>query len=192
MSEESPTVAELRRNDPNEKVVTIQSWLEQDDVALAEALEQNDYVDEIRFDMLEQLQLQQQPQRCDNLLRVLATREKLEKVQFDGSWKFSRSPITEEHAMILQAVQRNPFVHTVVLSNWNLSSGEIVSSLLDTATSLTEFGLQGCGMTAEGAGRIAASLQRNTNLQTLGLANWRHWNLHGFYKVWKRICPYRF
>ena len=71
--------------------------------------------------------------------------------------------------MILQAVQRNPFVHTVGFEHCDLASGEIISSFLDTATSLTQLDLHACSMTSQGAGRIGASLQRNTNLRTLQL-----------------------
>ena len=160
------TVARLRRNDPNATFVPIHLWLEQDDVVLAEALERNDYVNEILFEA-RQPRPQQQQQRWDNLLRVVATREKLERVSFHGYG----TEEMEQVAMILPVVQQNPFVQTVQLTRCDLSSGEIISSFLDTATSLTEFGLCDCIMTTQGAGRIAASLQRITNLRTLSLSD---------------------
>ena len=79
--------------------------------------------------------------------------------------------------MFLQAVQRNPFVHTVGFKHCDLASGEIISSFLDTATSLMQFDLEYCDMTTQGAGRIAASLQRNTNLRTLSLLGLEDSNL---------------
>ena len=167
---ESQTLPRLRRNDPDEKFVSVRLWEEQDDVVLAEALVRNDYVNDIRFiiDMRQTEQQQQQHHCWNNLLRVLATREKLEKVEFDGSFG-DRSPITGEHAMILQAVQHNASVRSVRFFCCGLASGEIISSFLDTATSLMQFDLHACSMTTQGAGRIAASLQRNTNLRTLSL-----------------------
>ena len=73
--------------------------------------------------------------------------------------------------MILQAVQENPCVRSVGIKKFNLASGETISSFLDSAASLTKFELEDCIMTTQGAGTIAASLQRNTNLQTLNLCN---------------------
>ena len=103
----SYTLARLRRNDPNAKFVYVQ-LREEEDIALAEALETNEYVNDIRF-MVGQTEQQQQPllQRWDNLLRVLATREKLEKVQLEGSFQRGahRPPITSVEISILRAVQ---------------------------------------------------------------------------------------
>jgi len=167
---ESQAVARLRRNDPNVKDVYLQ-LRDEDDIALAEALERNDHVNDIGFAVLPP----EQPRRWDNLLRVLATREKLETVIFCGS--LERRQITVDDAMFLQAVQQNPFVHTVGFLSCDLASGEIISLFLDTATCLTKFSLEDCSVTSQGAGRIAASLQRNTNLQTLSLFNVEDSNL---------------
>ena len=145
---ESRAVAELlRRNDPNVEVVCI-NLREQDDAALAQALERNDYVNSIQFlvNRLPQTEPQQQQQHWDNLLRVLAAREKLEKVQFDGDSR-DLQPIPLDHAMILQVVQQNAFLRSMRFSSWNLASGDIVSSFLDTATFLLEFELDHCVMT---------------------------------------------
>jgi len=164
----SETVAELRRNDPNRKLVEVRlGWQEQEDIALSLELERNNYINEIRF-------LSDSPEQqhhWDNLVRVLATREKLERVHFVGD-RFidGRFHPIVQHAMILQAVQRNPFVHTVGFDNFDLASGELVSSFLDNATSLTLFKLACCAMNTQAAGRIAASLQRHTNLQKLSLS----------------------
>ena len=162
---QSQAVAQLRRNDPNVYFVRINLGLEQD-FALAQALERNEYVNTIVFQYLmprtEQEQ-QQQQQRWDNLLRVLATREKLKTVEF------IEGMTVVEHALI-EAVQQNAFLRSMRFSGCNLASGELVSSFLDTATSLTKFDLYSCEMTTQGAERIAASLQRHSNLQTLSLS----------------------
>ena len=165
----------LRRNDPSRTDVSIDLWDEvEDDDALAHALERNDYVNEIQFDGAPELQEDHPPRRWDNLLRVLTTREKLERVSFSVS-DWHRPPITSEitseHAMILQAVQENPCVRSVKFNRFNLASGETISSFLDSPASLTKFELEDCIMTTQGAGTIAAALQRNTNLQTLNLRN---------------------
>jgi len=77
---ESGAVAKLRRNDPNEEVVYIFNLREQDDAALVQALERNDYVNKIDFVIDSLPRTEPQPQgRWDNLRRVLATRKKLEK-----------------------------------------------------------------------------------------------------------------
>ena len=223
----STTVAQLGRNDPNVKAVTIRLRQERD-APLAEALERNDYVNEICFETEQQQdqpqllpaaafavdsvtccllllvvlfslvrplsaaalvlwwvmlrmaplvlagygqQDQPQQQRWENLRRVLATRKKLEKVHFRGPEPADGSPIiTLEHAsIILQAVQQNRFVRSARFTWFNLASGGVVCSFLEDASSLTEFHLEFCSMTEQGAERITASLQRNTNLQTLGL-----------------------
>jgi len=164
----SQTVRWLGENDPIRKVVYIRLWQERD-APLAQALERNDYINDIHF-IVEMVPQTEQPQEehWDNLLRVLATQEKLEKVEIDG-YGPGRPPITVEHATILQAVQQNPSIGSVTFAGCNLTSGEVISSFLDTATSLRQFCLRTCSMTGEGAGRIAASLQCNTSLRTLTL-----------------------
>ena len=168
-------VAELGRNNPRQTDVSIDLWdEEEDDAALAHALEGNDYVNEIQFAGRPRLQEDRPPRRWDNLLRVLTTREKLERVSFSasGSHRPRITPeITSEHAMILQAVQENPCVRSVGIKWFNLASGETISSFLDSAASLTKFELEDCIMTTQGAGTVATALQRNTNLQTLNLRN---------------------
>jgi len=164
----SQTVRWLGENDPIRKVVYIRLWQERD-APLAQALERNEYINDIHFivEMVPQME-QPQEEHWDNLLRVLATQEKLEKVEIDG-YGPGRPPITVEHATILQAVQQNPSIGSVTFAGCNLTSGEVISSFLDTATSLRQFYLRTCSMTGEGAGRIAASLQCNTSLRTLTL-----------------------
>ena len=64
---ESRTVTWLRRNVPNEKVVNVRlGWQqEQEDIALAQALETNEYINEIHFNVP-----QDQQHRWDNLLPI--------------------------------------------------------------------------------------------------------------------------
>jgi len=160
-------VAQLRRNVPTQEVVYIK-LRQQDDAALAQALERNDYVNKIVF-FIDRLPQTEPQGRWDNLRRVLATREKLEKVHVRGLNLSDLQPIPLDLAMVLQAVQQNTFLRSMRFSTCDLASGEIVSSFLDAATSLTQFDLQDFSMTMQGAGRIAESLRRHTALRTLSL-----------------------
>jgi len=188
------TIALLRQNDPSQKYVFINLTEETVDAApvqeLAQALEENDYVNEIhlKFTTLHPPpppQQQQQQHRLGDLLRVLATRQKLETVRFSTPRErrgFApnrrtrrNSRITEVHAMILRAVRENPRVQALELERCNfgvgeIDGGELISSLLDTASSpLKKIRLTACGMTTQVEETIKASLQRNTNLRKLTL-----------------------
>ena len=175
------SIAQLRQNFPSQKGAYI--YLEDRPYyvlrvqQLAQALEQHDYVDNIYLRVIIERRQPPPQHRWGDLLRVLATHEKLEKVVFNPTPISSeeRSPITEEHAMFLRAVQENRCVQRLELERCNfgggdIDGGEFISSLLDTASSpLTEFGLTRCSMTTQLAETIAASLQRNTNLRKLNL-----------------------
>ena len=119
---------------------TSNCMIEHDDVALAQALERNDYVNEIHFDVRRRME---QQHRWDNLLRVLTTAREIGKGAIHRLLGESGQSASTDHSgarMVLQAVQQNPFVHTVGFERCDLSSsGEIISSFLDTATSLVQF-----------------------------------------------------
>ena len=170
----SQTVAQLRRNDPNAKVVYIRLSLEH------KMSRWRRHWSRMITSTKSSLKCSKQRSSSSSSAGIICC-ECLPRARNwkrwsiprlpDGSWRSSSTDPVTEHATILQAVQQNHFVQTVGLTWCNLTSGEVVSSFLDTAASLAELKIDGCSMTTQGAGSIAASLQRNTNLQTLSLAD---------------------
>jgi len=87
-------------------------------------------------------QIEQQQQHGNNLLRVPATRAKSERLYSSGPGHIARPirrAVSEQNAMILHAVQWNPCVQRVGLACCSLASGGMVSSSLDTATTLNGY-----------------------------------------------------
>ena len=150
----------LRANNPQQTFVYLELNDENDDAAMAQALEQNPYVSFVRL----------RPARTnapwENLLRVLATRGNLEHFLLVD---YQSVPV-ERIRPILQAIQQNTSIR-VVEFQWIHFTAQDLCSFLDNADHVEELTLKGCTSTggAQGARDIPAALQRNTNIQTLKL-----------------------
>ena len=152
----------LGQNDPNQTWIEINLTGEDDDAAIARALQRNPYVSRV------ELCLAQRDANWNNLYRVLATRGNLEYfILFDN---MVPSVPVERIRPILQAIQRNTSVRFVELEDILLSS-EDLCSFLDTAVHVTDLILDGCVLTGgeRGARDVAGALQRNTSIATLKL-----------------------
>ena len=150
----------LRQNDPHRKQIYIELDHENDDAAIAQALEQNQFVLRI------QLRPAERNANWNNLYRVLATRGSL--VQFILT-SYPSIP-AERIRRILQAIQQNASVRAVELGDIYLSS-EDLCSYLDAAVHVTDLTLNCCGLTGgeHGARDVAVALQRNTSIVSLKL-----------------------
>ena len=159
----------LRRNDPATTTrLTIRLRDEPSDADLAQALEQNPFTTDIDL----YLEGEQRADDWNSLLRVIAMRANLETVKVEDAYDAEdRNAPAALVSAILRAIQQNSAVHSVLLINLYLPTD--VSTFLDTASSITIFGLHGCDMEpierVQGARDIAAALQRNTNIKTLRL-----------------------
>ena len=156
-------VEELLQNDPARVFIYIRLRRGISDAALARALEQNPFVTDIDLDLREE-------QRADwvSLLRVIATRANLEKVEL----LFARNaPAVLVHS-ILRAIQQNASIRSVDFQWVRLPTD--ISTFVDNASSITSFSIHNCDMEPaerqQGARNLAAALQRNTNIQTLKLS----------------------
>ena len=148
----------LRRNDPDTTAINIALSYETSDADLAQALERNLFIREI------ELSLYTERADWNSLLGVIATRANLETVKLTGN-----AP-EELVRAFLQAIQQNTAIQRAKFIGIRLPTD--ISIFVDTASSLTSFGLyHGCDMEAsepeEGARRLAAALQRNKNIQSL-------------------------
>jgi len=150
------SAVEKLRTYPQWYAISIDLEEEQDDDALAQALEQNQHVSEVW------LRPRGSNTDWDNLLRVLATRGNLK------SFKLSNGFAAERNRPILQAIQQNASLRRVEVRQTNLFAGDLCS-FLDTAIHLTDLMLSNCNLEegAQGARDVAAALQRNTNIVTL-------------------------
>jgi hypothetical protein len=159
-------LAFLRRNDPSKTRVAIVLGESTDEVELAEALQANNHVKEITLSLWG---LANNNSNWELLLRVLATRETLERVfLWDDHGSAHRNP-PERISPFLLAIQQNPRVQTVHLEYLKLY-GDSMASFLDAATSITALKIHNCDLEAPGgAFAVAAALQRNTNIQWLEL-----------------------
>jgi hypothetical protein len=158
----------LRRNDPSQTDVGIR-LREWSDNALSEALQANNHVNYIDLDITGVVNVNS---NWNSLLRVLATRENLEKFYlFDFDYHGVQSPHRDRVTPFLLALQQNHSIRTLILNGLQLS-GDSLAAFLDSATSVTAvLELVCCEMDAPGgAFAIAAALQRNTNIQELMLA----------------------
>ena len=162
-------IEELRENNPATTVFIIALHDETSDADLAEALEQNPFVTYLGLDV-------DREQRADwnALLRVIATRANLETVTLVDAVRAERrnAPAALVRS-ILQAIQQNTAVRRVVL-RWLRLPADTISTFLDSATSITSFGLFDCHMEPtereQGTRSLAAALQRSTNIASLRLA----------------------
>ena len=157
----------LRRNDPAETSISIILRYQNSDADLAQALEQNQFVQQIELDLTNV-----QTANWGALLRVIATREKLVSVTVrDAYSEEARNAPAALVSAILQAIQQNTSLRTVCLRYLHLPVG--ISTFLDTTSSITAFVLLKCDMEPvqqeQGARDLALALQRNTNIQTLEL-----------------------
>jgi hypothetical protein len=153
------TLDRLRRNDPSETKVDIRLRDFTDDALLSEYLQANDHIDHIRLCLDG---FGNANSNWELLLRVLATRENLERVDLlDDDGVAQNSP--ERITPFLVAIQQNPIIQFVLLECLQLSGG-LVAAFIDTATSVATLELGFCHF---GAIPVAAILQRNTNIQRL-------------------------
>jgi hypothetical protein len=159
-------LAVLRENAPDEKHVRIDLREFTDDAELSAALRTNEHVNSIKLDFWN---LENNTTNWDSLLRVIATRENLEKVMLRGSFRPPRSSITDPVIPFLLTIQQNPSVQTVGVEHIRLF-GDTVASFLDNATFVTTLRLERCEMEGPaGALAVADALQRNSNIQRLEL-----------------------
>jgi hypothetical protein len=159
----------LRRNDPSETWTIITLSDSSYDDELSEALQTNDYVNNIVLDLSA---LDNNYSNWGSLLRVIATREILKKVclhpNLDDDSSLEIIP-PDRLAPFVLAMQQNPNIQTVDFSNAQLSGG-LMASFLDTTTSIKVLEIRSCSMeTPADALTIASALQRNTNIERLEL-----------------------
>jgi hypothetical protein len=160
------TLDRLRQNDPSKTDVEIfvRHFI---DAELSAALRTNEHVNNIQLNFEN---LENNTTNWDSLLRVIATREILEKVTLFAD---SGEDDTEQVAPFLLAIQRNSSVQTMELYELRLSGG-LMASFIDCAKSLTTLSITRCHMVDPG-GALAVSdaLKRNTNIQRLELNDLR-------------------
>jgi hypothetical protein len=161
-------LASLRRNDPTETHAKIGLLQFSDDVrSLAEALQANSHVNMLEIDFTD---LRRHFINWELLLRVIAMRANLKKVQLEDAVDVWRRNPPERIVPFLLAIGGNPKIQAMVFNSL-LLSGDSMASFLDNATSVTELRLLRCDAEAPAdALAIAAALQRNTNIQRLLLA----------------------
>ena len=156
----------LRANDPATTRIHILLRRETSD-ALAGSLEQNTFVRELELNL-------EGEQRADwnSLLRAIAMRANLEKVTLEDAYlDEERNATAALVRAFMQAIQQNTSIQSVELRTIRLPTD--ISTFVDNASSITSFRLYQCdGEPAEreqGARDLAAALQRNKNIQSLGL-----------------------
>ena len=159
-------VEELRQNDPARKSIRILLMLESSDAALAQALEQNPFVTDIVLNLGGV-----QRTDWDSLVRVIATRASLGKVQLKDS-RYSR-PMNALVRSICRAISQNRAIRSVGFQFLRLPIDTISTCLGGSTSTITSFSV--CGLHMEpterepGARSLALALQRNTNIETLEL-----------------------
>jgi len=169
----------LRENDPTRTCIWIRLQGEPSDAALAQALDQNPFVTEIVI-VLDVVGLQRAD--WDSLLRVIATRVNLGKVELHQGLDVlmdlqdgvdGRTATAGLVRAFLHAIQQNASIRSVQLYSIRLPTN--VSTFVNTASSITLFTIFDCDMEAterdSGARDLAAVLQCNTNIKTLTLSN---------------------
>ena len=160
----------LRQNNPDKTAINIDLRdVTTSDADLAEALEQNPFVTEIQLGV-------NGVQRTDwdSLLRVIATRAKLEKVTVRDALIAVRRNAPAASLVLrstLRAIQQNTAIRSVELQWLRLPTD--ISTFLDNASSITSFRLCNCDMEPaerqQGARDLVAALQRNKNIKSLEL-----------------------
>lgn len=158
----------LRRNDPGNTNIYIALDVNAD-VEFSEALEANEHVNKITLD------LRGMRGHWDSLLRVISTCGNLGEVCLRDHYEAEQRNPPEATTCFFSAIQQNPAIHVVHLNDARLS-GTSLASFLDTATSVTTFGLDRCDMGAfererGGLRELSSSLQRNRKIRKLILAN---------------------
>ena len=107
---------------------------------LAQALEQNSFVTDIVLD----LEGEGQRTDLDSLLRIIAARANLEKVELqDAESVEERTAPAGLVRAFLRAIQQNTAIRSVGLSWLRLPTD--ISTFLDNASSITSFRLLDCG-----------------------------------------------
>ena len=162
-------IEELRQNDPERTEIWIRLRDETSDADLAQALEQNPFVTEVELSLAGE-----QPADWTYLLRVIATRSKLENVTLkDAHDPEERIAPAALVRAFLQAIQQN---HNRVIRRVDLRFLRLptdISTFLDNASSIASFGLYYCDMDPaereQGASSLAAALQRSTNIERLSV-----------------------
>ena len=161
-------VQRLRQNDPAETRIHIDLRIEPSDADLAEALEQNPFVAEIEFNLYSEYS-EQRADYWNSLRRVIATRANLETVKLRSARRNNPAGLVRA---FLQAIQQNTAIQRVMLLWLRLPTD--ISAFLNSASSITSFGLHGCEMEPaaereQGASDLVAALQRNANIKSLEL-----------------------
>jgi len=161
-------VEELRQNDPANTCIRIGLHGESSDAALAQALEQNPFVTDIIILNVDK----EQRADWDSLLRVIAMRGNLEKVELRGAeFQGRRNTSAGLVCSFLQAIQQNNSIRSIELQWLRLPID--ISTYVDIASSITSFCIYGCVIDIEpteweqAARSLAAALQRNKNIQSL-------------------------
>jgi len=169
-------VQDLQQNSPARTTFYIRLLRETSDAALAQALEQNPFVTEIILNF-------EGEQRAEwrSLLRVIATRAKLEKVNLqDAISAERRNASTGLVSTFLQAIQQNTAIQCVECEWLRLPND--FSTFVNTASSFTKFSLYNCDMDPaereQGVRDLATVIQQNAGIETLQLGH-----LHDFYSV---------
>jgi len=157
----------LRRNSPQQTEIRIHLDEEDVDSAIAQALEQNQYVSHVW------LRPSRRNANWGDLYRVIATRGNLVHFTLFDNYDLlprSRSP-AEKFLPILQATQQNTSIRVVAFRWCTLEAGDFCS-FLDASVHVTDLMLDHCDFTGgtHGERDIAAALQRNTNIVTLKLS----------------------
>ena len=156
----------LRQNDPTRSSIRICLRDEEDDVILARALDQNDFVTRLYVDLADRNNTARTHRQWPELLRVISTREQLEGVRIWSSVAFSdRNSALIARPFVL-AIQQNSNIRAVGLSL--ALSGPVLTSFLEQATQIKALGLARIvENTPQDTREVALALQRNTNIESL-------------------------
>ena len=157
----------LRVNDPQRTWIEIplNSTVSYEDAAIAQALEQNQYITRV------ELQLTDATSSWENLYRVLATRGNLVRLALLGGVHRSLLRIPMERIRpILQAIQQNASVRVVEFCHTTWEAQDLCS-FLDAAGHVADLTLEHCDLTGgeQEVRDVTAALQRNTSVVRLKL-----------------------
>jgi len=157
----------LRQNDPTRSSIRICLRDEQDDGLLAQALEQNGFITRLSVDLTDRNNTARTHRQWPELLRVISTREQLEKVRIWSSVAFSERNSTLIARPFVLAIQQNSNIRSV---DFSLAlSGPVLISFLDQATQIKTLELltRIAEFTPQDTREVALALQRNTNIESL-------------------------
>lgn len=159
----------MRRNDQNVKKITIDLQNYSDD-DLATALEQNNHISDLRLKFA--------GSRTDadwsSLRRVIATREKLRRVEVNCPLRSNAAHLRQKEAFIrsfILAIQQNTYIKGFIVNGpFSRSLVASMSSFIDNAPpALKLIGFQGDIADPENQQQLAAALQRNSNIAVVYL-----------------------